>query len=67
MEDTVEFWIQVHNLPSDYITVDNIPIIGSQLGTVMKYEDFMYNGILLHPYMHIRVLILVNVSLKWGF
>ena len=65
--NTIEFWIQVHNLPLNYMNMENAPIIGNQLGKDMKYEDSMYRGVLVHPYLWIKVLIPLNVPLKSSF
>ena len=45
------FWVQIHNLPLDYMIVENAPIIGSHLGQVIKFEESLYNGVLLRSFL----------------
>ena len=43
----ITFWVQVHNLPLDYMNITNAPIIGHQLGIVLKIKEPVYQGVLL--------------------
>ena len=40
------FQAQVHNLLLNYMTLDNAPIIGKQVGKVLKFKEFVYKGVL---------------------
>ena len=35
----IAFWVQVHNLPLEYMTAANVPQIGNQLGHIISFED----------------------------
>ena len=63
----VAFWVRVHNLPPDFFTTANAMLIGSKLGRSLEFEDFVFEGIMLHPFLWLCVLIPVDKPLKLGF
>ena len=65
--ESAAFWVQVHNLPPNYMTAENAPLIGSYLGKVLQFEESMYEGVLLRAFLRIRVLVSLDSPLKLGF
>ena len=61
------FWIQVHNLPPSYMSVENIPLIRNQLGHIINFEDSLFKGVLTRSFLCIRVLLNLSQPLKLGF
>ena len=48
------------------MTLDNAPIIGRQVSKVLKFEEFVYKGVLLWSLLHIRALVSLFTLLKLG-
>ena len=65
--ETAAFWVQVHSLPLNYMSPTNVRVIGSQLGSIVAWEDSMYKGIMVRSFLRIRVLISLKRLLKLGF
>ena len=63
----IMFWIQVHNLLPNHMIAKNAPIISRQVGKVLKFEESIYKGVLIHSFFHIRILVLLFVPLKLKF
>ena len=65
--NSIAFWDQVHNLPLDYLNAENVPHIGKQLGQLIGFEDSLQNGVMIHPFLGIRILLPIDKPLKLGF
>jgi hypothetical protein len=64
---TTTFWIQVHNLPIDYMTTENAKLISAHLGTLHKIDLNEKGSISVGKYLRIRVEIEAYAPLKCGF
>ncbi|KAJ1392784.1 Ribonuclease H-like superfamily [Sesbania bispinosa] len=60
------FWIQIHGLPIDMMTVSNAAKIGSRMGTVLRVKNPTIDGHLLRSFIRIRILININHPLITG-
>ena len=65
--DTKAFWIQVHNLSQDFMSLENIPLISKHLGKLLSFEKAIVNGVLIRPFLRLRILVSLGVPLKLGF
>ncbi|RYR27576.1 hypothetical protein Ahy_B01g051592 [Arachis hypogaea] len=65
--DFIEFWIQVHGIPHDYMDKETEILIGKMLGVLTEAEDPKVDGVLRRPYMRIRVSINITKALPTGF
>uniref|UniRef100_A0A2N9HT90 CCHC-type domain-containing protein n=1 Tax=Fagus sylvatica TaxID=28930 RepID=A0A2N9HT90_FAGSY len=64
---TTTFWIQVHNLPIDYMTVDNANLISAHLGTLQKIDLDENGTITLGKYLRMKIEVEAYAPLKCGF
>lgn len=49
------FYVQIHGLPLDYMTLDNATKIGKVLGNLLKVEEDLQFGIACRKYIEIKV------------
>jgi hypothetical protein len=49
------FWVQVHGLPRQNMTTNNVIKIGKGLGTLMEVENFETPGLICRQYLRFRV------------
>ena len=62
-----QFWVQVHNLPIEYISKENAQNIGAILGKVLEV-DFSSDGLVcMSRFLRVKVEFEVSKSLKSGF
>jgi hypothetical protein len=64
---TTIFWIQVHNLPIDYMTTENAKLISAHLETLHKIDLNEKGSISMGKYLRLRVEIEAYAPLKCGF
>ncbi|RYR56981.1 hypothetical protein Ahy_A05g022721 isoform B [Arachis hypogaea] len=65
--DFMEFWVQVHRIPVDYMSKETTIHIGNMLGVVAEVEDPKVDGVLRRPFLRIRVGINISKALPTGF
>ncbi|XP_072058121.1 uncharacterized protein [Arachis hypogaea] len=65
--DFMEFWIQVHGIPHDFMDKETGILIGKMLGVLTEAEDPRSDGVLRRPYLRIRVSINITKALPTGF
>ena len=63
----VPFWIQIHGLPLQNISIKNAIAIGKGLGQLVKVEDNSGETVAFRSYLRILVSIDVNKPLNPGF
>lgn len=61
------YWIQVHGIPIEGFTEENIVKIRSRIGDVEEFEMSIVNGVVVRRFLPIRVWIEVNKTLIDGF
>lgn len=49
------FWIQVHDVPLEYLNCKNVTTILQKIGTVMDVEDPQFEGRLLRTFIRARM------------
>jgi hypothetical protein len=64
---TTTFWVQVHNLPIDYMNIDNAKCISQQLGLLHKIDLNDKGSITLGKYLRMKVEVEAYAPLKCGF
>ncbi|RYR32887.1 hypothetical protein Ahy_A10g047413 [Arachis hypogaea] len=52
--DFMEFWIQVHGIPLEFMEKETARLIGEMLGVLVEAEEPKTDGILKKPYLRIR-------------
>nr|POE83537.1 hypothetical protein CFP56_48269 [Quercus suber] len=63
----IQLWVQVHNLPIEYMSKENAENIGALLGKVLEV-DFTSDGLVcLSRFLRVKVEFEVSKSLKSGF
>ena len=50
-----------------FMMVENDPIIGRQLDGVLKFEEVVYNAVLIRSFLRIRALVSLVYPLKISF
>ncbi|RYR72102.1 hypothetical protein Ahy_A02g006306 [Arachis hypogaea] len=65
--DFMEFWIQVHGIPHDFMDKETGILIGEMLGVLAEVEDPKMDGVLRRPYLRIRISIDITKALPTGF
>ncbi|RYR15157.1 hypothetical protein Ahy_B04g071883 [Arachis hypogaea] len=65
--DFMEFWIQVHGIPHDFMDKETGILISEMLGALTEAEDPRSDGVLRRPYLRIRVSINITKALPTGF
>ncbi|RYR45123.1 hypothetical protein Ahy_A07g030984 [Arachis hypogaea] len=65
--DFMEFWIQIHGIPHDFMDKETGILIGKMLGVLAEVEDPKMDGVLRRPYLRIRVSIDITKALPTGF
>ncbi|RYR23366.1 hypothetical protein Ahy_B03g068602 [Arachis hypogaea] len=65
--DFIEFWIQIHDIPLDFMDKETGARIGEMLGVLAEAEDPKMDGILRRSYLRIRVSIDNTKALPTGF
>ena len=66
-EISSQLWVQVHNLPIEYISKENAQNIGALLGKVLEV-DFSSDGLVcMSRFLRVKVEFEVSKSLKSGF
>ncbi|RYR29498.1 hypothetical protein Ahy_B01g053906 [Arachis hypogaea] len=63
----MEFWVQVHGIPVDYMSKETAIHIGNMLGVIAEVEDPKVDGVLRRPFLRIRVSINITKALLTGF
>lgn len=53
--DFNSFWIQVHNVPQEYLNCQNVSAILNKIGTVQEVEDPLYEGRLMRARVSLDV------------
>lgn len=61
------YWVQIHGIPIEGFTEENILRIGARIGVVEEYERPIVNGVVMRSFLRIRVLVDVSKSLVDGF
>ncbi|KAJ1394458.1 Zinc finger, CCHC-type [Sesbania bispinosa] len=61
------FWIQIHGLPIEMMTVKNATSIGGKLGTILRMENPMVEGHLLRSFFRVKVLLNIFKPITTGF
>jgi hypothetical protein len=64
---TTSFWIQVHNLPIDYMTEENAKRISAHVGNLLKIDINETGTITVGKYLRMKVEIEAYAPLKCGF
>ncbi|XWS16681.1 hypothetical protein CRYUN_Cryun34aG0111700 [Craigia yunnanensis] len=59
----MSFWIQVHNLPTNLLTVNNAEIIGRRIGKLIKIDEQWIKESLVRGFLMIRVEIKIRKAL----
>ncbi|RYR35234.1 uncharacterized protein At4g02000-like [Arachis hypogaea] len=65
--DFMEFWIQVHGIPLEFMEKETASLIGEMLGVLVEAEEPKTDGVLKRPYLRIRVSINITKALPTGF
>ncbi|RYQ95594.1 hypothetical protein Ahy_B08g090950 [Arachis hypogaea] len=52
--DFMEFWIQVHGIPLEFMEKETACLIGEMLGVLVEAEEPKMDGVLKRPYLRIR-------------
>ncbi|RYR28933.1 hypothetical protein Ahy_B01g053155 isoform B [Arachis hypogaea] len=65
--DYMEFWIQVHGLPLDYMNKEIAIKVGDMMGIVAEVENPLVDGILRRSFLRIKVGINITKALRTGF
>ncbi|KAJ1394180.1 Zinc finger, CCHC-type [Sesbania bispinosa] len=65
--DHVYFWVQLHRLPLEYMTVNNARKVAQKIGTVHSIEDPFVEGQLRRPFFRVRVKVNIKKPLLTGF
>ncbi|RYR00403.1 hypothetical protein Ahy_B07g088525 [Arachis hypogaea] len=65
--DYMEFWIQVHGIPHDFMEKETGILIGEMLGVLVEAEEPKTDGVLRRTYLRIRVSINITKALPVGF
>lgn len=63
----VQFWVQFHDLPMEFMTDANVRKLASVVGEPLELEDPKVDGCLLRTYYRARVLLNVENALVTGF
>ncbi|RYQ82931.1 hypothetical protein Ahy_B10g101521 [Arachis hypogaea] len=63
----MEFWIQVHGIPHDFMEKETCILIGDMLGVLVEAEEPKTDGVLRRTYLRIRVSINITKALPTGF
>lgn len=61
--DTVEFWVQIYELPAIYVSMDFIMQIGNYVGSLIAIDQNNFGGTW-RSYFRVRVALKVNEPLK---
>ncbi|KAJ1427622.1 Zinc finger, CCHC-type [Sesbania bispinosa] len=65
--DLVTFWVQMHGIPLEFMTTNNVTHIVGMIGEVKEVEDPKVEGVLLRSFMRVRVAVNVKKPLVTGF
>ncbi|RYR58629.1 hypothetical protein Ahy_A05g024490 [Arachis hypogaea] len=65
--DFMEFWIQIHGIPHDFMDKETGVRIGEMLGVLAEVEDPKTDDIRRRSYLRIRISINITKSLPTGF
>ncbi|KAJ1403457.1 hypothetical protein SESBI_27298 [Sesbania bispinosa] len=60
------FWIQIHGLPIEMMTVKNASSIGNKLGTILRVENPIVEGHLLRSFFRVKVLLNISSPIITG-
>ncbi|KAL4276525.1 hypothetical protein AHAS_Ahas20G0215900 [Arachis hypogaea] len=63
----MEFWVQIHVLPSENMNSETGRIIGDMMGIVIDVEDPMRNHVLMRTFLRVRVVVDILKPLPTGF
>lgn len=63
---TNPFWIQVHNLPLEFLNTQNVTTLLKKVGRVVEVEGPMYEGKQLRNFISARVVLVVTKPLPSG-
>ncbi|GAB4845851.1 hypothetical protein Ancab_024855 [Ancistrocladus abbreviatus] len=58
------FWIQLHNIPWKYLSIENVVIIGNLCGEVLRIDDVSEDRLLDKRFLTVKVLVNVFFSIK---
>lgn len=65
---SISYWIQLHSLPCEKMTTENVLMLGSCLGTALEVDESSDPlGLLCKPYLRVLVEIKFDHPLKPGF
>ncbi|OMO97767.1 hypothetical protein CCACVL1_04463 [Corchorus capsularis] len=65
--ETINFWVQVHQLPLEFMTLNNARKIGKSLGTVLDIEDPDWVNGFGRSFMRIKIAMNLNRALTGRF
>ncbi|OMO75565.1 Endonuclease/exonuclease/phosphatase [Corchorus olitorius] len=65
--ENVQYWVQIHDLPLEMQTEENVQRIGSRLGTVIRSDEVEWGGIIWRSFLRARVEIDTSRPLLPGF
>ncbi|KAJ1393350.1 Zinc finger, CCHC-type [Sesbania bispinosa] len=65
--DVVAFWVQLHGMPLECMTIKNSAKIASLMGEVLEVENLRVEGTLMRTLMRVKVGINVKKPLPTGF
>lgn len=60
------FWVQIHGLPREMLTINNAERIGKVLGNLLEVDKAAIFGVTLRSYLRIRVEIDIKKPLQEG-
>ncbi|KAG8502351.1 hypothetical protein CXB51_000303 [Gossypium anomalum] len=64
---SIQYWIQVHNLPMEWLSKKNVEIIGSRLGKVVEIDDDLVRNGICRSFLRLRVELDLGRHLVEGF
>ncbi|KAJ1376438.1 Zinc finger, CCHC-type [Sesbania bispinosa] len=64
--DLVGFWVQIHGLPLDLMSINNASKLAGSIGIIQKVENPVVNGKLIRPFFRVRVMLNIKNPLPTG-
>ncbi|RYQ98245.1 hypothetical protein Ahy_B08g094302 isoform A [Arachis hypogaea] len=63
----MEFWVQIHGVPLEYMERETAETIGNMLGVVVEVEDPKRGNVFVRTFLRVRVAINISNPLPTGF